>query len=160
PSSWHITDSFGRSHWVYFKAFTGTTSLSSQQNYKFVVDRVELQTAGGTATYQFIYKDDDGVVDQPTLIDESCYGFAAGYPTQYNLPLLREVHLLMVRPTPRCRTSPPATRIPAMKENCSDSRSQPKRKSHGRTALGRFPAILARRTNTHGFTRRQAFGHA
>jgi YD repeat-containing protein len=92
-ASWHITDNVGRSHWVYFKIFGGTTNFNAQTNYKTVVDRVELQTAGGTVVYQFVYANDSGVVDQPTTVGESCLGYATGYPTEYNLPLLRRIDL-------------------------------------------------------------------
>jgi RHS repeat-associated protein len=95
-SAWHITDSAGRSHYVYFKPFAGTTTgsgVTAQTNYKTVVDRVVLEVPGGTATYQFGYADDDGTADAPTLVRESCYGYAQGWPSQYQLPVLRSVAL-------------------------------------------------------------------
>jgi hypothetical protein len=95
-SAWHITDSMGRSHYVYFKQFAGTTTgsgVTAQTNYETVVDRVVLEVPGGTATYQFGYADNDGNADAPTLVHEPCYGYAQGWPNQYQLPVLRSVSL-------------------------------------------------------------------
>lgn len=94
-SEWRITDNVGRTHHVYFKAFSGTSSIpvTSQTNYKTVVDRIELQMAGGTAVYQFTYANNEGVIDQPTAVSEGCGGGAEGWPHIYNLPILRSITL-------------------------------------------------------------------
>ncbi|HWS71483.1 MAG TPA: hypothetical protein VN605_05185, partial [Thermoanaerobaculia bacterium] len=94
-SQWRITDNVGRTHNVYFKNFAGTSSIpaTAQTNYKTVVDRIELQTAGGTATYTFHYANNEGVADQSTAVSEGCSGGAEGWPHTYNLLILRSITL-------------------------------------------------------------------
>ena len=97
--SWHITDSHNRSHWVYFRRFTPTSTgaahggTPSLPNYKIVVDRVVLQTAGGPTTYRFVYADDGGNVNSLTTVNGNEHGWVEGYPNQWSLPLLRRVEL-------------------------------------------------------------------
>jgi len=96
---WTITDSAGRTHYVNFKRFYGSTALTTPQypttltNFKTVIDSVDLQTAGGRAVYQFTYADEAGNVDSPTTVYAGCRTDAPGYTNSFNLPFLRKVTL-------------------------------------------------------------------
>ncbi|HEX7153625.1 MAG TPA: hypothetical protein VF618_19205 [Thermoanaerobaculia bacterium] len=97
-SEWIITDTLQRVHHVYFKNFAGVDysmpTGTAQSNYRTVVDRIVFQdTATRSLTYEFIYANDAGVVDAATLVEGGCRGNAAGWPSSYNLPVLREVRL-------------------------------------------------------------------
>jgi YD repeat-containing protein len=96
---WTVTDSAGRTHYVNFKRFYGSTALTTPKypttltNYKTVIDSVDLQTAGGRAVYNFTYADEAGNVDFPTTVFAGCKTNASGYANSFNLPFLRKVTL-------------------------------------------------------------------
>jgi YD repeat-containing protein len=97
-ASWIIRDSHQRAHTVYFKPFNTPVisylpAHADLTNYRTVIDKVVVQTGNGDATYQFVYKNEAGQLDQPTTIAGGTGGGSQGWPSSFDVPLLRELQL-------------------------------------------------------------------
>jgi uncharacterized repeat protein (TIGR02543 family) len=98
--TWHITDKHGRSHYVYFKKWLGAQSGGDRgqnrpltANYSEVIDRIVVAGVNGDETYQFVYANRNGAVDQNDEIFISCEGLVDGWDTSFKVPILRKIVL-------------------------------------------------------------------
>jgi hypothetical protein len=97
---WTITDSVGRTHYIYFRVIDGVSvpdyapAYQTLSNYKVAIEKVDLQTAGGRAVYTFKYGPDDAHAYTATTVQQSCDADGTNeYATSFDIPYLRKVEL-------------------------------------------------------------------